>query len=250
MDNCNQQVEKFNIPYFDLFGDSNTIIQWDKLFIQKEWQLFFNKIHPAIPSFVNELKDAKLKYILDLGCGIGRHSIYLAKKGFLVSAFDKAEYGLKLTKELLEFQDLKADLKNHDINCFPYPYSENYFDAVISINVLYHTTSVNGLKAIKEIKRILKPGGYALFTLLSIYDPEYGNGLEIENNTFIFSHGYEKGVVHHFYNENEVKKIVSLFDESFYEHKILERAPNGEKGSYWIIRVKNPNLKMEGKNDF
>jgi len=54
--------------------------------------------------------------IMDLGCGTGRHSIYLAQQGFKVYATDISETGLEITKlkaEKLNLDNIK--FKKHDM---------------------------------------------------------------------------------------------------------------------------------------
>ena len=75
---------------------------------QNVWNQIFNKdghvfreIHPAVPGFVKLLKESGGNRVLDLGCGSGRHVVYLAQQGIRVFGFDLAAKGLKLTKEWL-----------------------------------------------------------------------------------------------------------------------------------------------------
>jgi 2-polyprenyl-3-methyl-5-hydroxy-6-metoxy-1,4-benzoquinol methylase len=46
-----------------------------------------------------------------LGCGSGRHVVYLAKNGFEVYGIDIAKSGIKIAKEWLKDEKLKANLK-------------------------------------------------------------------------------------------------------------------------------------------
>jgi len=45
----------------------------------------------------------------------------------------------------------------HDLDCFPYPFSDNEFDIVIAEHVLEHLTDI--IKVVEELHRILKQGG-------------------------------------------------------------------------------------------
>lgn len=57
-----------------------TTTAWNKIF--KDEGRVFHDPHEFMPKIVREFKKAKVKRILDLGCGTGRHLVYLAKKGF------------------------------------------------------------------------------------------------------------------------------------------------------------------------
>jgi len=56
----------------------------------------------------------------------------------------------------------------HDINTFPYPFGENYFDEIYASHVLEHLNSFHNI--ITELYRILKPNG-----LLIVYAPFFLN---------------------------------------------------------------------------
>lgn len=64
-------------------------------------------------------------------------------------------------KAFHDFSGIKYTVLNH-----PYllPYPDNYFDSVISSGVLEHVP--NDYESIKEVYRILKPGGYFIITFL------------------------------------------------------------------------------------
>ena len=44
-----------------------------------------------------------------MGCGTGRHTLYLAKQGFQVYGVDIAEEGIKIAKQWLKENNLKAE---------------------------------------------------------------------------------------------------------------------------------------------
>ncbi|MHA2330339.1 MAG: class I SAM-dependent methyltransferase [Candidatus Hodarchaeales archaeon] len=55
-------------------------------------------------------RDPNIK-VYDLGCGVGRHTIYFALLGYQVSASDISEEAVKKTKEWLNKKELKADVQ-------------------------------------------------------------------------------------------------------------------------------------------
>lgn len=104
--------------------------QWNKIF-KKHGKVFFEH-YDEMPKIVKIFKKHNVEKILDLGCGSGRHTVYLAKKGFKVYGFDISTEGIKLTKNWLKENNLKANLKIGSIYK-KLPYKDNFFDAVISI---------------------------------------------------------------------------------------------------------------------
>ncbi len=100
--------------------------------------------------------------VLDLGCGEGRHviSAYLEEDITSVGV-DLCLDDLKTTAEKFEpFADKDNDAKSFNLTCasaLQLPFADHSFDKVICSEVLEHIPDYEG--ALKEIQRILKPGG-------------------------------------------------------------------------------------------
>ena len=73
--------------------------QWNEIF-KKHGKVFY-KPEEDIARIAKYFKKHKIKGVLDLGCGTGRHIIYFVKKSFNVYGFDISEEGVKATKEWL-----------------------------------------------------------------------------------------------------------------------------------------------------
>lgn len=111
--------------------------------------------------------DVKGKKILDLGCGFGETAVFWAQKGASVDAVDISAVSIYLAEKLakkhkisgIHFQQMAAeDLK----------FKNNYFDFVFGNGVLHH---VDISKTIKEVHRVLKKGGLAIFVEPLTYNP-------------------------------------------------------------------------------
>lgn len=180
----------------------------------------------AVPTF----RRRKTKSVLDMGCGIGRHCVYLAKKGFRVIGVDVSKSALKMAKQWAR----KERLKNVFFICgtmTQIPFIENHFDAVISISVVHHAVKRNIEKTIAEIHRTLKKDGFFLANLASVKDPRYGAGKRVENNTFRVPEAFEEKKfeeLHHYFTKQEVFETLACFAES--EIKLLKDKPH-----YWKV---------------
>jgi 2-polyprenyl-3-methyl-5-hydroxy-6-metoxy-1,4-benzoquinol methylase len=86
---------------------------WDKAFT-KEGKTFINPQEDML-KIVKFFKKNGVKRVLDLGCGSERRIVYLAKNGFEVYGIDIAKSGIKIAKEWLKEEKLKANLKVGDI---------------------------------------------------------------------------------------------------------------------------------------
>ena len=136
--------------------------QWNRIF--KEQGKVFLKPQEDIPRIMRLFKKKGVKKILDLGCGSGRHTVYLAKHGFEVYGIDIALKGIKITKSWLKKEKSKANLKVGNVyKKLPYP--NNFFDALISTQTLHHNKINNIRKLIKEIERVLRANGLIFITV-------------------------------------------------------------------------------------
>lgn len=77
-----------------------------------------------------EIKGNKKLKILDIGCGTGRHSIELTKRGYNVMGVDLSASMLKKAKENAEKKGLKINFEKHDARNLPF---KSEFDLVIML---------------------------------------------------------------------------------------------------------------------
>jgi len=74
---------------FNFFDNSETEWEliWDEIY-HKQGEVQ-SEVLKTVTEAAEYFKNRGIKKVLDLGCGMGRHSIYLAKQGFCVTACDK-----------------------------------------------------------------------------------------------------------------------------------------------------------------
>ena len=124
----------------------------------------FAKDKPSIPlaRFLNSLSGHKSKTILDAGCGGGRNTELIFRKGFDFYACDSSSAMVKQTKYRMNQISPESRL-NGKITKAPFikfPYKNQFFDVVVSNGVFHNATSVSMLDAgIKEAYRVLKKKG-------------------------------------------------------------------------------------------
>jgi SAM-dependent methyltransferase len=95
--------------------------------------------------------------VLEIGCGMGLHTELLTRAGADVNAVDLSETSIEFTRKRLELKGLKADVRQCDAEHLPF--GNDTFDFVWSWGVIHH--SVRTGRIVREIARILKPGGEA-----------------------------------------------------------------------------------------
>jgi 2-polyprenyl-3-methyl-5-hydroxy-6-metoxy-1,4-benzoquinol methylase len=106
------------------------------------------------------LGDIKGKKVCDFCCGHGEMSVYLAKCGAYVDAFDISETGVECTKRLAHANEVESAVTVKPRSAHKTEYPSEYFDAVLAAGALHH---LHLPYALEEIKRILKPGGKFVF---------------------------------------------------------------------------------------
>jgi len=107
----------------------------------------------------------KNESILDLGCGTGRTTFALYKRGYTkITGLDLSEEMLDVARKIRDKMKLEIDFIQG--NVLELPFSDNQFDnALFSFNGLMQIPKrTNRVKALKEIKRVLKPDGIFIFT--------------------------------------------------------------------------------------
>ena len=117
--------------------------------------------------FEKEIVYNKSARILDIGCGTGRHSIELAKRGYNVTGIDQSESLLKRAKEKAIEQKIQVDFQKHDARSLPFHHE---FDLVIMICEgafpLMETDEMN-FQILKNAANALRPKGKLIFTTLN-----------------------------------------------------------------------------------
>lgn len=120
-----------------------------------------------------EINDDKNCKILDIGCGTGRHSIELARRGYNVTGIDLSESMIGKAREKAVGQGLNVDFQIADARNLPF---KNQFDLVIMICEgafpLMETDEMN-FKILKNAANALKNDGKFIFTTLNGLYPLY-----------------------------------------------------------------------------
>ncbi|TWU30123.1 class I SAM-dependent methyltransferase [Bythopirellula polymerisocia] len=113
------------------------------------------------PIFRRAVGDVSGLAVLDLGCGTGRHALWLAENGALVTAVDFSE-GMLAEARQKPFAD-RVEFLRHDLH-LALPFESATFDLVASGLVLEHLRDLEAFFA--EAKRILKPDGRAVVSAM------------------------------------------------------------------------------------
>jgi ubiquinone/menaquinone biosynthesis C-methylase UbiE len=115
----------------------------------------------------NEMGHDRGAKILDIGCGTGRHSLELARRGYEVVGIDLSESQLRRAREKAAAQNVRVDFRRHDARDLPF---SGEFDLAVMLCEgafpLMETDEMN-YRILEGAARALKPGSKFIFTTLN-----------------------------------------------------------------------------------
>lgn len=212
-------VNWFDSPFYHILYQNHN---------EQEAQNFLdNLLNYLTPQYSLEQKHSTR--VLDLACGKGRHSRYMASKGFDVTGLDLSHKSIEYAQQ---FETERLSFYEHDMRN---PFRINYFDFIFNIftSFGYFDRESDNLKALKNVYRGLKPN--------SVFVLDYFNAQWVKD-TMKFDY-YQKtgGIDFHIQKEisngHVIKKIafeaegkdyffqekVRLFTEGEF-HQLFEKA--------------------------
>lgn len=130
------------------------------------WSSVYDHDANALPALEEPLVREQLGSVrglavLDLGCGTGRHALWLASAGAIVTAVDFSEGMLAQANRKPGAGAVRFVV--HDIQN-RLPFEDGFFDLVVSGLVLEHIKDLYHF--FFEVRRVLRPGGRALLTAM------------------------------------------------------------------------------------
>ena len=147
------------------------------------WQQFYledERVLSSTPSYcaknaVEVFSKRSKSVILDLGCGVGRDTFYLAENGFFVIGVDAAESGLTIASRLRKSKGKEIIFVKADGRNLPFP--DASFEGVYCFGLLHEftrETKENDIRRVmSEIYRVLESTGVLILAVLS-GDPDKG----------------------------------------------------------------------------
>lgn len=152
--------------------------------------------------------------VLDLGAGIGRHALALARMGCQVQALDAAAESTRVIDLAAKAEGLDIGVKQGAMTDLPY--ADGSFDHVLSWNVIYHGDETVVRATLAEVARVLRPGGTFMATMLSArrvpVEQALAPGREISRNTWVFDGEGDKVHPHYFCNARDLLALFAGFE--------------------------------------
>jgi len=135
---------------------------WDKRYLTGE----YNQSRKPSTLLVDHLPSLSKGKALDLACGAGKNSIFLAQNGFDVDAVDASPVAIEKSKEEAREAGVKVDFTTAELE--GYRISPESYDVIIDFYYLQRSL-------IPAIKKGLKIGGTVLFETYTIQQRDIGH---------------------------------------------------------------------------
>lgn len=127
--------------------------------------------------------------VLDLGAGDGRHSIFLAEKGFTVKATDLSEAALEKLQRIAKQKGVSVTTELADLATWPI---DADYDVVIAVQIFQHLQTADALRVLHELKAHTRPGGLNLISLFTCTGDRYQMDRELDPGAFYPEDGWLK----------------------------------------------------------
>lgn len=109
--------------------------------------------------------------LLNLGCAHGPDFLPFTHR-FELHGIDLSTEMLRFARKYAQKHDFKVNLSLADVRSLPY--RDNSFDHAISVATYHHVEGKTGkLAALRELRRVLKPGGEAFITVWNRWQPRF-----------------------------------------------------------------------------
>jgi tellurite methyltransferase len=163
-------------------------------------------------------------FVLDIGCGVGRHLVYLGGRGFKVAGVDIAPSGIQQSGAVCAERGIAFEGHVGDMYHLPWP--DNTLDGAFAIATINHHLRADIARTLAEVRRVLKPGGLLLFDIAHPDSTDYqrnkaqvaaGELVEVEPNTFVderpdLDDGNDAFLPHHFCDEADLRDLLRDFE--------------------------------------
>ena len=133
---------------------------WERHYDEKDLRWDLNEAAPPLVHLWRERNFSPCRAIVP-GCGAGHEVMFLAKKGFNVTAVDYTHGAIKLIKNALEKNNYSGEVLHQDFFKLDYKYNET-FGLMLEHTFFCAISPAKRREYVETAKRILKPGGYLI----------------------------------------------------------------------------------------
>ena len=238
---CIKELEKQNLKVIKSKICNHKYLVKNKKLKNNFWKdnntnlIFYNK-EPS--KYITDIIDNiiiknNIKNAIDIGCGGGRYSKYLANKNIQVTAIDKNEEMFKYCKAE-NISNIKFKIGEMD----KIKESDNTFDLALSIGVIHNSTNIEEyIKSFEEIYRVLQKDKYAIISIFT--NDIITEDLSESNLKNLYLVKNKPPMI--LFNKSEIKDIIKKIGFKYIkqiDEHITEVEDNGKRNVWTILLQK------------
>ena len=143
---------------------------WDNSYKSGDYRKHWHYSNPSqeLATFLASIELRKGK-ALDIGCGAGVETMYLAENGFQTYGLDISGKAIKIAKALAEKRKLRSDFRVGTVLNMPYPNAS--FDLLNDRGCLHNLNLDDWSRYAAETAKVARPGAYFLLRGASNKEP-------------------------------------------------------------------------------
>lgn len=163
---------------------------------------------PYINSIPSTLQQAHVKKVLDLGCGSGWLTIFLAREKFDVLGVDLAGHAIELGRQWAAQENLSCRFEVADITQLDYP--DASFDAVVANSIFEHLTYELAESTLDKLHKMLIPGGlfFGCFDKVGTGPGEY---YKLDDGTQVYTDKGRRGMLLRYFDDDELRELMNAW---------------------------------------
>jgi len=205
---------------------------WDEWWKDAGQRSHWSEPEPVVTRLMPGLRERGARRVLDVGTGIGRHALAYARFGFEVIAADASSAGLDRLVESAKAGGVRVDVRLSTFTSLPL--EDASVDHVLAWNVIYHGDGETVATALKECRRVLRPGGTIQLTMLSKRHRAFGVGRQVRFDTFVDDTSTGDKDHPHFYVDAS-GLMRRLSSAKFDPLSIEDVDQDGQRGFHWTV---------------
>ncbi|WP_459476917.1 class I SAM-dependent methyltransferase [Clostridium saccharoperbutylacetonicum] len=207
------------------------------------WNKFYSNKEKAVPFFKNNPDENLITYFdrgilkegkaLDIGCGKGRNSIYIAKKGLEVCGVDFSETSIEMANKIATEQGRKVKFSCQSI--FDFQSEKENYDFIYDSGCFHHIKPHRREQYLSTILKYLKPNGYFAMICFNLK-----GGANISDYDVYKDNSMHGGMG---FSDYKLKTILESYFEIVEFREMIE-SDNEEvfgKSSFWSVLMRKKN---------
>ena len=216
---------------------------WDDLHQLPQFRPVYPDDRMVAWSFRNlPRRDGRVREVLDIGCGAGRHALFYAREGYRASACDFSAVGVEETKRRAKEAGLEVATKVCEADALAYP--DESFDAALVFGTYTYLPLPRFEKAVAELHRVLRPGGKAMVVTRSTEDDRVADAELIGPSTWRITRASEGapstveiGMVMTFLERPDITRIFSAFSRVLVDRHVFTYGGGAFSNVDWHIHA-------------